>query len=590
MMRVGAVLLLMLLAAGLGSTPWVGALERMLQDAQFNALRKFAPRPVTNDVVVVGFDERTTGVLHEPLALWHPHLGRFLQAAARGGAAVIGLDVVLPERSYEQLVPGHDRQLLTGIVTARRTTPIVLALTVDPAGATRPLYPAFMAAAGKDAAGYALLPVDSDGVVRRFDERIGVDNGTVATLVGQMARHLGRPVVTHGLIDYAVGGAFDFIPLQDVLEWHDSTDTASLERAFRGKAVVLGSVMKFEDRLKAPVNLVAWDPDAVDAPGVLVQAQALRNLLNDGLVRPVAGWIPLVLALAAALLWLVVPSAARVLALVAAAWALCVAASTLALANGFDLPVANAMLVTLVSVGGRQALETVLNLRERRRLRRAFDGYVSPVVMREILAGTLNPALGGVKQFGCVLFSDIRGYTTRSERMTPEQTIAFLNRYFERIVPIIHDHGGTVISFMGDGIMAVFGVPQALPNPCAAAFDATRDILAYLRELNLELAQNGELPLDIGVGLHAGEGVAGHIGAAARHDYSLIGDVTNVASRLEGVTKEVGYHLVCSRAVADRLPTRDALVPLGSRAIKGHSAVEIFGYDRIAAATGRATA
>ncbi len=590
MMRVGAVLLLMLLAAGLGSTPWVGALDRMLQDAQFNALRKFAPRPVANDVVVVGFDERTTGILHEPLALWHPHLGRFLQAAARGGAAVIGLDVVLPERSYEQLVPGHDRQLLTGIVTARRTTPIVLALTVDPAGATRPIYPAFMAAAGKDAAGYALLPVDPDGVVRRFDERIGADNGTVATLVGQMARHLGRPVVTRGLIDYAVGGAFDFIPLQDVLEWHDSADTAGLERAFRGKAVVLGSVMKFEDRLKVPVNLVAWDPDAVDAPGVLVQAQALRNLLNDGLVRPVAGWIPLVLALAAALFWLVVPSAARVLALVAAAWALCVAASTLALANGFDLPVANAMLVTLVSLGGRQALETALNLRERRRLRRAFDGYVSPVVMREILAGTLNPALGGVKQFGCVLFSDIRGYTTRSERMTPEQTIAFLNRYFERIVPIIHDHGGTVISFMGDGIMAVFGVPQALPDPCAAAFDATRDILAYLRELNVELARNGELPLDIGVGLHAGEGVAGHIGAAARHDYSLIGDVTNVASRLEGVTKEVGYHLVCSRAVADRLPTRDALVPLGARAIKGHSAVEIFGYDRIAAATGGATA
>ena len=219
-------------------------------------------------------------------------------------------------------------------------------------------------------------------------------------------------------------------------------------------------------------------------------------------------------------------------------------------------------------------------------MRRAFGGYVSPPVMREILAGTLIPAPGGAKQYACVLFSDIRGYTSRSEHMTPEQTIAFLNGYFERIVPIIHDHGGTVVSFMGDGIMAVFGAPQQLPNPCASAFEATRAMLAYLRKLNAELAANGEIPLEIGIGLHAGVGVAGYIGAATRHEYSVIGDVTNVASRLEGLTKEVGYHLVCSHAVADRLENRADLVPLGARAIKGHSAVEIFGYDRMAQAAG----
>jgi adenylate cyclase len=129
--------------------------------------------------------------------------------------------------------------------------------------------------------------------------------------------------------------------------------------------------------------------------------------------------------------------------------------------------------------------------------------------------------------------------------------------------------------------MASFGVPQALPDPCAAAFDASREILVYLRDLNIDLAQKGEPPLEIGIGLHAGEGVAGHIGAATRHDYSIIGDVTNVASRLEGVTKEVGYHLVCSRAVAEALGSSAGLAPLGARPIKGHSAVEIFGYDKL---------
>jgi class 3 adenylate cyclase len=218
-------------------------------------------------------------------------------------------------------------------------------------------------------------------------------------------------------------------------------------------------------------------------------------------------------------------------------------------------------------------------------MRRSFGGYVSPPVMRAILEGTINPSMGGVKQFACVLFSDIRGYTTRSEHMTPEQTIKFLNNYFDRVVPIIHDHGGTVNCFMGDGIMASFGVPQALPNPCTAAFDASRAIIGHLRNLNSELAQKGEPPLEIGIGLHAGEGVAGHIGAATRHDYSIIGDVTNVASRLEGVTKDVGYHLVCSRAVVDLLGGRAGeLTALGARPIKGHSAVEIFGFDPVARA------
>ncbi|MEO8187372.1 MAG: adenylate/guanylate cyclase domain-containing protein [Burkholderiaceae bacterium] len=584
--RTGTAIFVLLLAVGLCLSPWLRRFDLALLDVQFKALRTYALRAVENEVVVVGFDEDTTNVLREPMTLWHAHLGKFLQAAASGGAKGIGLDVVLPDRSYESIVPGYDRKLLTGILIAGRAAPIVLALTVDRAGVTRPIYPAFVAAAGKDATGYALFPVDADGVVRRFDERIEVHDGAVPTLVGQMARRLGRPAVNDGLIDFAVGPALNFIPLQTVLEWYDIGDAGSLQRAFGGKAVLLGSVLKFEDRLTAPVNLAAWDPGAVTTPGVLLHAQALRNLMNDGLVQPVAAWIPLVLALAVALLWLWTPGPATALALLLTVWLASIAASTLSLAKGFELPVANVMLVALLCVGGRQALETAFSLRERRRLRRVFDGYVSPAVMRAILAGTLNPALGGVKQFGCVLFSDIRGYTSRSERIGPEQTIAFLNHYFERIVPIIHDHGGTVISFMGDGIMAVFGVPQPLPNPCAAAVNATRAMLASLRNLNVELAHKGEMPLEIGIGLHAGEGVAGHIGAAARHEFTLIGDVTNVASRLEGVTKEVGYHLVCSRAVADHLADRLDLVPLGPRAIKGHSAVEIFGYDRIPRARG----
>jgi len=203
--------------------------------------------------------------------------------------------------------------------------------------------------------------------------------------------------------------------------------------------------------------------------------------------------------------------------------------------------------------------------------------------MDEILAGHLRPELGGTRKFVCVMFSDIRGYTMRSERMAPEQIIRFLNRYFDRVVALIHERGGSVMCFMGDGIMAVFGAPKPLDNPCREAFEAARAMLAFVAELNRQLVAEGEPSLDIGIGLNAGEAVVGHVGSSSRHDYSAIGDVTNVASRLEGLTKETGYHVVLSKVVAERLGRLADLAPLGPMALKGHTPVEAFGYDKVAA-------
>jgi class 3 adenylate cyclase len=245
------------------------------------------------------------------------------------------------------------------------------------------------------------------------------------------------------------------------------------------------------------------------------------------------------------------------------------------------LPAVAPALTAVLALGGRNGYDTLLKLRERRRLRASFGGYVSPSVMEEILAGRIRPELGGVNQYVCVLFSDIRGYTTRSEGMTPEQVIRFLNRYFERTVALIHGRGGVVVSFMGDGVMAVFGAPKPLDNPCRDAFEAARSMLAYVAELNGEFRAEGVLPIEIGIGLHAGEAVVGHVGSSARHDYTAIGDVTNVASRLESLTKEAGYRVVASSVVAERLGAQEGLDFLGPMAIKGHSPVEVHGYDKI---------
>jgi len=312
----------------------------------------------------------------------------------------------------------------------------------------------------------------------------------------------------------------------------------------------------------------------------VLHAQALRNLLNGGFVQSVPAMGTVAACVALAVLWFVSAGTAQAGLLLAGIVLLLAGASTWLLALGWFFPAVAPAMTAALALGGRNGYDTLLKLRERRRMRASFSGYVSPAVMDEILAGHLQPELGGTRKFVCVMFSDIRGYTTRSEGMTPEQIIGFLNRYFDRVVALIHGRGGSVVSFMGDGIMAVFGAPKPLDNPCREAFEAARAMLEFVTELNRQFLAEGQAPVNIGIGLNAGEAVMGHVGSSARHDYTAIGDVTNVASRLEGLTKEAHFRIVVSNIVAEQLGQTAELAPLGPMAIKGHSPVEVYGYDK----------
>ena len=402
-------------------------------------------------------------------------------------------------------------------------------------------------------------------------------SGTVWSRDAALGLAVGR-----GWIDFSTGAPFQYVPMQDVLAWAREGQTEALRKAFAGRPVLLGSVLQYEDRHRAPLSLVGWDQAGPGMPGVLLHAQVLRNLLGDGLLQAAPAWVGAALMCVAALAWMVPLGQGRAFAVITVLIFAAMLGSTALLYLHQYLPLATACLLAVALILARQAVQTAQQLRERHQLRGAFGGYVSPPVLQQILAGQLKPTQGGERRYCCVMFSDIRGYTGRSEHASPEQVIGFLNRYFDRVVPVIHSHGGTVVSFMGDGIMAVFGAPNTLPNPCESAYAASIAMLAQVRASNFELEARGEQPIRVGIGLHAGEGVSGHVGSAARHEYSVIGDVTNVASRLEGLTKELGYQLVCSAAVAERLPQRGGLVPLGARSIKGRSAVEIYGAERLA--------
>jgi class 3 adenylate cyclase len=576
--RRSAAIFLAIAAAGIAlqlAAP-VRSLELRLLDAQFAALRALGPKPVLTDVVIVGIDEATLAAFPEPIALWHHRLAGILDALAAARPRAVGVDVELPERSYDFVQPGLDAALLQALHGLRSVAPLVLARGVDEAGRVKPVYLPFLAVAGADGAGLATWPIDPDSTVRRFDERQGEGGAAVPTLSGVLARRLKAPTAP-GLIDFALGPPFRYTPAHDVAAWATAGDTAKLRAALGDRVVVVGSVLPYKDRHTIPVALAAWE-DSTTAPGVLIHAQALRALLGPGLIAPVPAAIALVVVVLAAALWFAfarLAAGAAALALFAAA---ALAGSTWLLGRGFQLPVAGALVVAALAAAARVGYEAWSNRRSRLELRRAFAGAVSPNVLDLILRGELESEVGSGRRKVCVMFGDIRGFTPLSERTDPEQMVRLLNRYFTHIVAVAHRHRGTVDNFRGDGIMCIFGAPQSTPDPCRDGFLAAQAMFEELEVLNRELAAEWLAPIQIAISLAYGEAVVGRIGAPERNEYTAIGDVANVSARIEALSAEVGYPLVATEEVVAAVRDLAAFDALGERTLKGHSPVRVYGW------------
>ncbi len=569
-------------------TEW---LELHLIDWQFARLRQVVSKPAGVTPVLIGIDEATLEALPEPIALWHEHLGGVLTALAAATPLAVGIDIELPQRSMESLKPGLDAALAQGLAAAARAAPLVIARTVDEGGRVRPIHPPFLTLAGADGSGLATWPLDADDVVRRFDERQGEDGASVPTLAGVLARRLGREVAA-GMLDFALGAPFDYIPLHRALAWARDGDTARLQSAFAGRLVLIGAVLPFTDRHRQAVNLAGWESSSGAAPGLLLHAQTLRSLLGPGLIRTAPGGAGVALSAAAGLLWFGFARVGRGLAWLAGFAAAAMGAALWLLHLGLHLPVAGALLLAICAGVARIGFDAWFQRRERLRLKAAFNGYVSPNVMSLILDGKLQSQVGTGRRQVCVLFADIRDFTPLSERTAPERVVALLNRYFDRMTAVIHRHEGTVDNFRGDGIMCIFGAPQATLSPCRDGFLAATGMLGELDGLNADLTADGFEPIAMGVALAYGEAVVGHIGAASRHEYTAIGDVANVSARLEGMTKETGYPLLVTAEVAAAVGADVGFDDLGLRALKGHAPVPVCAWpprDRSVAGATHAT-
>lgn len=239
---------------------------------------------------------------------------------------------------------------------------------------------------------------------------------------------------------------------------------------------------------------------------------------------------------------------------------------------GARCPVVSNDEIGAVAEGFNRMLE---GLRERERIRETFGVYVTREIRDEILAG--RASLEGQLEEVTVLFADLRDFTPWVERTEPRTVVRDLNEYFTEMEAAIRGQGGLVLQYIGDEIEAVFGAPLRVPDHADRALAAALEMRDRLHRLNARRADSGKPPLRNGIGIHTGTVLAGSIGSAERLTYTLVGDAVNLASRIQGLNKDLGTEILVSEATRSRLTGEAALEALPAVRVKGKS-VEVSVY------------
>ena len=623
---------------------------QVARELSFDFYQRLHPRPAADfPVRVIDVDERALAELGQ----WpwpRDRLATMADRLTELGAAAIGFDMLFPEpdrmspKSIAATIPGLDAATLpdydTLFAAALARSPSILGLSQTAVGAPLTGGPkGGFAISGPDpseripylsgvaaplpilrdaAPGLAVLSLNSElaaGTVRRIP--MLWTNGsdifpTLSVEALRLALGVGAVVVfgdtaAAGYVEALKVGDFN-VPLTsegDLWVYYSRPDPDMSISA----AELLGpNYRQLADRLAGNIVLIGTSASGLldlhntvlgdNVPGVTIHAQAIEQILsNSYLSRPdwVAGLEIVGFLLLGTILVGVVLSLGPIFGL--AAGALCLG-SAIGLswwsfvANGIMLdpsyPFFGLTLLYLALVFFR----FVTTQRAKRQIRRNFGYYVAPSLLTQIEKNGDELKLGGDIRRITVLFSDMRGFTSLSERVEPQRILSILNTMFGALGAEIVDRFGTIDKFIGDAIMAFWNAPVDVPDHERKALSAALGMRNKLAELNASDAfhlRSTKAPIDalgIGIGLCSGEALVGNMGLETRFDYSALGDTVNVASRVESACKEVGYDILCAE------PTRQAvdnyaLLEAGALALKGKSErVRIYlvvGDDKLAA-------
>ncbi|MFC7498520.1 CHASE2 domain-containing protein [Enterovirga sp. GCM10030262] len=576
-----AILALLLLAKAL---PAWEALSGSAFDILSTAGQPVPEEPVA---VIVAIDEPSFSAIGQPWP-WprdlHARLIRSLRAA---GAEAIVFDIVFAEPSDPAadaaLAEAADARTVFAADETLLETPHATSLV-----RTEP-FPELLADGAR--AGVTAVSLDGDGVARRISRYPDSLPRRMLEAAGRRAAET-DPGAERLIQYFGPSGSYPRLSYYQALEPRKYLPPDFL----RGRNVIIGYAVQATADVGAGTDMFETAYTRINGqltPGVEIQATVADNLLHGLSVRPAADWIALLLLIMGGALGYVVAAPAglvrRLTIALAAAFCL-VVLSWIALRFGRLWVSPGEPVIALAAVfAGLGVRDFAVERRRRREIQGAFSQYVSPAMVERLAANPELLKLGGERKVMTILFADIRGFTTISEAMKgdPEGLTRVVNDILTPLSDIVIAHGGTIDKYMGDCVMAFWNAPLDDPDHAANGVRAGIAMVEALPAINQAVQarlpeRHGEKPtVRIGVGVNSGECVVGNMGSAQRFDYSVLGDAVNVASRIEGLSKDYGVPMIVGEAAValagdafdfvelDRIAVRGKSEPLAIHAVKG---------------------
>lgn len=538
--------------------PGIAAPLEKLELSARDTLMRTGRSPVPNpDIVIVDIDDQSLSWVGERWPWSRSRMAGIVDWLNDAGAAVIAYDILLFDPSTD---PEDDLALAQAFEEANAAVTVSQLFEIPFSTTYNIPAPAFLPVLD----GYGLTEVarDDDAVVRgvigykEFQDEV-IYNwsfqivSAYLDIPGPQDPSLGQltfngstvPLNNRGWILTRFAGppsTYNTYPAAYLMEGDYDPEL------FAGKIVLIGSSSEtLQDIYPTPYSATNL------TPGVEVVANVVDTLLSGDYLKLTPPWMALLilfgLAVLARLIALISRPVVSVSSMAAGMLLYLLVAVLFLNRTGLILPIISPLLVLLLGVVAPTLGEAITQEIEKRRVRNMFSRFIAPQVVDQLLQSQDISSLNKRTKL-TILFSDIRGFTTLSERMSPEEVVSLLNPYLAAMTAIIHRHGGTVDKYEGDAIIAFFGEPIPYPDHALRAVRAAVEMQHELERLNREWQQAGVYTgtLEMGIGLNTGEVFVGLLGSEQRINYTVIGDAANLAARLQEKTKELGHSILIS--------------------------------------------
>lgn len=561
-------LLISLLSISISLTTSQTKLANSIDNYFYDILLRNIPASHTGspDVAIIGITNESLKEIKEPLIHWLGYFASVIEALTDAGAKAIIFDII-PAVSLGKLAPEMDIHFIKAIRKAKNVgTPVFLGFKAGADSGQMP-HPKFMFQATN--LGFLNLFPDHDQKIRRQTLWYTDDKNSMVPSISLLAAmaysgevDMKKSAICEKFnicngnasirIDYRIKHKQNSLnPFHLVLKDSEESNLKKLKKEFGGKVVFIGMASdKLSDNHPVPLN--PMDATKKYVSGLIIQAQTMLSILSPFHFKDVSyrfriGAIVIISLLVCIFIFISAPKRLLIISPILIIFLTVIIAK--AFSNYLVIPASPIILGILIPAAIAGSYVYAVEYGQFRTLRKYFKSYVNSEVMKEIIENPDSVHFEGDLVNISIMFTDIRNFTTLSERLKADEVLKGLNKYLTEMSKTIISADGYVNRYLGDGILALFGAPNNLPkNGALAAVKCGLEMLSRLDELNKNEIFPGLDEIKIGIGIHTGQVMVGNVGCFEKMDYTVIGDSANLASRIESLTKSYNTPLLISES------------------------------------------